>query len=162
MQLHCLAWLMSSHLVLLGCLPFWCFAVFRFQVREFDTAEQMHDWIESCHRHHREQWSLERSQAGSQNRVKFQNILGELRNSVYIIRIIYIYILHLMYQDIIHLSKTLQHTCIGFGCSFAAQVEGEGPEKEQLAKFFACADAWHARAVQAGDRSDLRCFWVYY
>ena len=72
------------------------------------------------------------------------------------------YILHLMYQDIIHLSKTLQHTCIGFGCSFAAQVEGEGPEKEQLAKFFACADAWHARAVQAGDRSDLRCFWVYY
>ena len=76
--------------------------------------------------------------------------------------IIYIYILHLMYQDIIHLSKTLQHTCIGFGCSFAAQVEGEGPEKEQLAKFFACADAWHARAVQAGDRSDLRCFWVYY
>jgi hypothetical protein len=67
-----------------------------------------------------------------------------------------------MYQDIIHLSKTLQHTCIGFGCSFAAQVEGEGPEKEQLAKFFACADAWHARAVQAGDHSDLRCFWVYY
>ena len=92
MQLHCLAWLMSSHLVLLGCLPFWCFAVFRFQVREFDTAEQMHDWIESCHRHHREQWSLERSQAGSQNGAKFQNILGELRNSVYIILYIFIYI----------------------------------------------------------------------
>lgn len=69
----------------------------KFQVREFDTAEQMHDWMESCHRHHREQWSLERS-----------------------------------------------------------QVEGEGPEKEQLAKFFACADAWHARAVQAAEEEEIR------
>eukprot|EP00435_Cladocopium_sp_Y103_P037077 s3192_g9.t1 len=69
----------------------------KFQVRDFDTAEQMQDWIESCHKHHREQWSLERS-----------------------------------------------------------QVEGEGPEKEQLAKFFACADAWHARAVQAAEEEEIR------
>ena len=53
-------------------LPFWCFAVFRFQVREFDTAEQMHDWMESCHRHHREQWSLERSQAGYKMKQNFR------------------------------------------------------------------------------------------
>eukprot|EP00435_Cladocopium_sp_Y103_P037435 s3192_g9.t3 len=36
------------------------------------------------------------------------------------------------------------------------QVEGEGPEKEQLAKFFACADAWHARAVQAAEEEEIR------
>ena len=60
-----------------------------------------------------------------------------------------------MYQNLAaHLLKQMRLALTIFG-SFAAQVEGEGPEKEQLAKFFACADAWHARAVQAGCRSDM-------
>eukprot|EP00438_Fugacium_kawagutii_P030187 Skav207273 [mRNA] locus=scaffold434:61697:70032:- [translate_table: standard] len=35
----------------------------KFQVKEFDSAEDMHEWIESCHSHHRAEWSLNRSQA---------------------------------------------------------------------------------------------------
>ncbi len=35
----------------------------RFQVREFETAEQMQEWIAKCQSHHQDQWSLNRSQA---------------------------------------------------------------------------------------------------
>lgn len=38
-----------------------------------------------------------------------------------------------------------------------SQVTGEGPAaKHQLAKFYACADAWHARAVEAAEREEVR------
>ena len=38
----------------------------------------------------------------------------------------------------------------------ALEVEGEGPsEKYLLAEFFACGDAWHARAVEACDLRNL-------
>lgn len=70
----------------------------KFQVREFETAEQMQEWIKQCQSHHQDQWSLNRS-----------------------------------------------------------QVEGEGPsEKHLLAEFFACGDAWHARAVEAAEDEEIR------
>ena len=41
----------------------------------------------------------------------------------------------------------------------ALEVEGEGPsEKYLLAEFFACGDAWHARAVEACDLRTLPKF----
>ena len=37
------------------------------------------------------------------------------------------------------------------------QVEGEGPAaKGMLTKFFSCADAWNARAVEAAEEEEIR------